>query len=104
MHSVWMESYRCFRHRQSARLAPLTFLIGENSTGKTSFLAMIQALWNMTAFYETPEFKEIPYDLGSFDEIAHHRGRRGGRAKSFQTGFCTTDKHGQTPTKRNSGR
>jgi len=82
----------------------LTFLIGENSTGKTSFLAMIQALWNMTAFYETPVFKEIPYDLGSFDEIAHHRGRRGGRAKSFQTGFCTTDKHGQTPTKRNSGR
>ena len=32
-----MENFRCFRERQDVRLAPLTLLVGENSTGKTSF-------------------------------------------------------------------
>ena len=36
-----LENYRCFQHRQQVRLAPLTPLAGENSTGKTSFLAML---------------------------------------------------------------
>ena len=31
-----------------------------------------------------PDFKEAPYDLGSFDEISHHRGSR---AASFLAGF-----------------
>ena len=79
--------FRCFRDQQTARLAPLTLLVGENSTGKTSLLALIRALWDLGYRHELPDFKEAPYDLGSFDEIAHHRGARGSRATTFKAGF-----------------
>ena len=87
MKRIWLENYRCFRERQEARLAPLTLLVGDNSTGKTSFLAMIRALWDVAYLNRVPNFKEQPYDLGSFDEIAHYRGGKGGRAWSFEGGF-----------------
>jgi len=94
MNKIVLENFRCFRERQEARLAPLTLLVGENSTGKTSFLAVLRALWDV-AFQEiVPDFKEEPYDLGSFDEIAHHRGGSGGRADSFVAGFKLASKNG----------
>ncbi len=91
MYEITLENYRCFRERQTARLAPLTLLVGENSAGKTSFMAMIQLLLDMTYNGNTPNFKRSPYDLGSFDEIAHYRGGRGGRADTFKAGFRTND-------------
>lgn len=90
MDEIRLKDYRCFREEQTARLAPLTLLVGENSTGKTSFLAIIRALWEFANDYKIPDFKEDPYDLGSFDEIAHFRGGRGGRAETFVAGFSTT--------------
>ncbi len=87
MDSITLENYRCFRERQSARLAPLTLLVGENSTGKTSFLAMIRALQDVTQRKRVPDFKKAPYDLGSYDEIANFRGGRAGRAQEFEAGF-----------------
>ena len=45
MDRITLQNYRCFGgEEQSARLAPLTLLVGPNSTGKTSFLALIRAL------------------------------------------------------------
>lgn len=87
MNEITLRDYRCFRGEQTARLAPLTLLVGENSTGKTSFMAMIRALWDVAYRAAIPDFKEDPYDLGSFAEIAHHRGGRGGSADSFEGGF-----------------
>ena len=91
MERITLENYRCFREEQSARLAPLTLLVGENSTGKTSFLALIRALWD-TAFAElVPDFQEPPYNLGSFRDIVHSRGGRSKPAKTFAAGFADTD-------------
>ena len=87
MYEITLENYRCFRRQQTARLAPVTLLVGENSTGKTSFMSMVQVLLDITC-NNIPDFKKIPYDLGSFDEIAHHRGGRGGRAESFRASIC----------------
>ena len=87
MNELRVKNFRCFREEQTARLAPLTLLVGENSTGKTSLLAMIRALWEIAYRVRNPDFKEQPYDLGSFDEIAHHRGGRVSRADSFEAGF-----------------
>lgn len=92
MDQITLKNFRCFRGEQTVRLAPLTLLVGENSTGKTSFMAMIRALWNVAHSHRTPDFKEEPYDLGSFDEIAHHRGGRGGRAETFEAGCNITPK------------
>lgn len=87
MDQITVENYRCFYHEQTARMAPITLLVGDNSTGKTSFMAMIQLLRDPVFSFEPPDFKKDPYDLGSFDEIAHNRGR-GGRAGKFKLGFC----------------
>ena len=85
MESVTVRNYRCFGDNpQTARLAPLTLFVGENSSGKTSLMAMLRALWDAAIDDRVPDFKEAPYDLGSFNEIAHHRGARGSRAESFE--------------------
>ena len=87
MNMITLENFRCFRDEQRVRLTPLTLLVGENSTGKTSFMALVRALWNAAYGGMAPDFKEAPYDLGSFDEIAHYRGGRAGRAPEFRAGF-----------------
>ena len=58
MDEVRLKNFRCFRDRQTARLAPLTLLVGGNSTGKTSFLALIRALWDAAYVQAIPDFKE----------------------------------------------
>lgn len=86
--SISVRNYRCFGDQaQEARLAPLTLLVGENSAGKTSLMALMRALWEVAIADRVPDFKYEPFDLGSFDEIAHHRGARGSRASSFVGGF-----------------
>ena len=88
MKSITVRNYRCFGDtEQIAQLAPLTLLVGENSSGKTSLMALIRALWDVSIDDRIPDFKEPPYDLGSFNEIAHHRGARGSRAESFEGRF-----------------
>ena len=82
-----LNNFRCFGAPQVARLAPLTLLVGENSTGKTAFLAIIRALWDVAIGQRVPDFREDPYDLGSFREVAHQRGKGAGRAQSFEVGF-----------------
>lgn len=95
MEQITLKNFRCFREEQVARLAPLTLLVGENSTGKTSFMALIRALWDVAYQASIPDFKEEPYDLGSFDEIAYYRGGRAGRADTFEAGFTLQSIEGE---------
>ena len=87
MDTVTLENFRCFREKQTVRLAPLTLLVGENSTGKTSFLALLRAMADLAFDRRQPNFKRAPFDLGSFDDIAHNTGGRGAPAASFTGGF-----------------
>ena len=89
MHEIRLKNYRCFKDAQTARLAPLTLLVGENSTGKTSFLALVRALLEIEKG-RIPDFKASPYDLGSFREIAHRSGEKGESATHFEAGFSGT--------------
>ena len=93
MDKITVKNYRCFRDEQSARLAPLTLLVGDNSTGKTSFMAMIRILEDLAFGNDPLDFKREPYDLGSFDDIIHHQNNRGTSVRqtdSFEAGFCAT--------------
>ena len=87
MDSVTLKDFRCFRGEQTARMAPLTLLVGENSTGKTSFLAILRALWDVAVYEEVPDFRREPYDLGAFSEIVYNDSSRGEQADAFQAGF-----------------
>ena len=91
MDGITLENYRCFREKQTARLAPLTLLVGENSTGKTSFLALIRALWDTAFLSMAPDFREGPFDLGAFPQVVHDRGGREGHADSFVAEFDYAD-------------
>ena len=89
MKQITLENYRCFHRKQEVPLEPLTLLVGDNSTGKTSFLAIIRALWDCIYDYnhsDFPNFKEPPFDLGSYDEIAHHQSKTSSSASSFEAG------------------
>ena len=89
MDKVTIEGYRCFRERQTAHLAPLTLLVGENSTGKTSFLAMVRILWQAVLLGQRrPSFNEEPFDLGSFREIVNQYGKDDLPERSFCAGFA----------------
>ena len=89
MDSITLQNYRCFgSEEQTARLAPLTLLVGPNSTGKTSFLALIRALWDVAFREVIPNFREHPYDLGSWDDIVHQPGGRAKPAEQFAAGFA----------------
>ena len=68
-------------------MAPLTLLVGENSTGKTSFLAILRALWEVAVNEVVPDFRREPYDLGAFSEIVYNDSSRGEQPDAFQAGF-----------------
>lgn len=89
MDEIILKDFRCFHGEQTARLAPLTLLVGDNSTGKTSFLAVIRALWDAFHKQQEPNFKDAPYDLGNFPELVYRRGGKGGSANSFSAGFAS---------------
>ena len=67
--SFTMEKVRCFADRQEFRIRPLTFLIGENSTGKTTILGCLQVLANYLAGEERVNFNRPPYRMGAFKDI-----------------------------------
>ena len=68
-------------------MAPLTLLVGENSTGKTSFLAILRALWEVATYEAIPDYRRPPYDLGAFSEIVYNDSSRGVQPDAFEAGF-----------------
>ena len=66
MNETRLKNFRCFRDEQRARLAPLTLLVGENSTGKTSFMAMIRILSDIAyRLHGTQTSKKTPTISGA---------------------------------------
>src|SRR6266536_2954047 len=68
---VVVRDVRSFAGRQVIPVRPLTILIGENSTGKSTFLAILSALLDENAFPLRLTFNRSPYDLGNHDNIVN---------------------------------
>lgn len=89
------EGIRCFAEPQDAVIRPITLLVGENSSGKTTFLALCRiahAIANGSA--RNPPFNEPPFLLGAYEQIASFRGGNRGRAKSFSLAIHAEDRAG----------
>jgi len=86
MDEIFVEGVRCFYTRQSAPLRPITFLVGENSTGKTTFLALTRIAWDLSQGWQLLDLNEEPFQLGEYDDVASYPGGKGGRVKSFTIG------------------
>ena len=82
-----LSNVRCFEGTHEIRLRPLTFFVGENSTGKTTAMGCIQALVDCISIQNRQSninFNQAPYQLGTFENIV----RNGSEEFSeFQIGF-----------------
>ncbi len=88
MNQILFEGVRCFHEFHSQPLKRITMLVGENSSGKTTFLALSRIAWDIAQGNSDADiFNEEPFPLGSFDQIASYRGGKAGRAKSFTIGL-----------------
>ena len=79
-----MEEVRCFSERQTLEIRPLTFLVGENSTGKTTALSCFQVLANCLRNRDV-DFNSVPYSLGTFKDIVRNSKKK---EKVFKLGFA----------------
>jgi energy-coupling factor transporter ATP-binding protein EcfA2 len=82
-----LEDIRCFAGKHTIAIRPLTILVGENSSGKSTFLAALSAVCDPVGFPMQPSFNEPPYSLGGFDTIATYKGGRAGRRPFFSLGY-----------------
>ncbi len=85
-----MEEVRCFAGKQTLKIRPLTFLVGENSTGKTTALACFHIFANFLCgrgldFNEKPS-NAHPYSMGTFREIVRNSKNK---EKVFKLGFSS---------------
>ena len=87
---ITIEEVRCFAAPQQFNIRPLTFLVGENSTGKTTTLACFQVLADFLSTGEV-DFNLDPYSMGVFEEIVRRSKRT---EKSFTIGFSFSDAGG----------
>ena len=78
-----MEEVRCFAERQEFNIRPLTFLVGENSTGKTTALACFEVLANYLSEGQI-DFNSSPYSMGIFRDIVRNSRKK---EKAFTLGF-----------------
>lgn len=84
-----LQDVRCFRGEQRGTLRPITLLVGENSTGKTTFLGCYHVLHRLlpgSDFERMLDFNEEPFAMGSFRDIVRSERRPGGRIDEFKFG------------------
>lgn len=81
---ISFEDFRCFAERQSGNIAPITLLVGENSAGKSTFMAGLRYMLDFIGSGDA-SFNKDPFFLGGFKNIAHSR--RGKRAETFSIGM-----------------
>ena len=84
---IFLENVRCFDKPLKLTLKPLTLLVGENSSGKSTFLAMLAYLSQSEFPGVRPNFNTPPFDLGTYDSIATYKGGRYGRSDHFSIGY-----------------
>ena len=78
-----MEEVRCFGEQQTLEIRPLTFLVGENSTGKTTVLACFHVLAD---YFQRRgiDFNSHPYSMGTFRDIVRNSKKK---EKTFKLGY-----------------
>ena len=76
-----IKDLRCFSGEQHFDIRPLTFLVGANSTGKTTVMSCFSTIYNhiLQRGFRHPDFNTEPYSMGSFIDIV--RRSKAGRGK-----------------------
>ena len=92
-----IENVRCFAEKQRVPIRPITLLVGENSTGKTTFMACLYtALNNLVPSPKNivesgVSFNTPPFSLGGFRDIARRQNDGKLVANEFGIGFVVSE-------------
>ena len=89
-----IENVRCFAGEQRVPIRPITLLVGENSTGKTTFLGCFHTAINLAV----PSHKNMtgngvnfntpPFSMGGFRDIARRQPGKESAVDEFRAGFA----------------
>ena len=95
-----LSDVRCFEGKHEFELRPLTFLVGENSTGKSTVLGCMQALanyfhGNSHGISPSVDFNQTPYVMGAFTDIARKSMNRENEPACFRMGLDCRYSEGQ---------
>jgi len=90
MKILYVDNYRGFDDT-FIPLKSVNFLVGENSTGKTSILSLINLL-HSPSFWTNHEFQNEEINLGSFDEISTQNSNK----DFFKIGFLDCNINSET--------
>ena len=74
-----LENVRCFEGEQTLRIRPITLLVGENSTGKSTVLGCYNALVRSFNEERPVSFNDEPYHMGAFGDIIRRGKKDGGK-------------------------
>ena len=91
-----IKNVRCFSEEQQFNIRPLTFLMGENSTGKTTIMSCFSVIRDYISDSRPryPDFNKEPYFMGSFDDILTKK--LPGDSNTFEIGCELGDDHEYT--------
>ena len=83
---LMLEDVRCFDGQKVFDIRPLTFLVGENSTGKSTALGCFQAAGSFLEYTTVSgiDFNEEPYKMGAFTDIVR---RSNPKKRNFKIAF-----------------
>lgn len=81
-----LENIRGFQGQRSLQIKPITILVGENSSGKSTLLGAMSAAMQRD-FPTSDVFNRAPFEWGGYDTIATYRGGKFGKAKHFSVGL-----------------
>jgi len=79
-----LKDVRCFEGRKEFNIRPITFLLGENSTGKSTVLGCFQALSDYMFSGRGIDFNNEPYQMGAFVDMAR---KTRSSDQNFELGF-----------------
>ena len=90
-----IEDVRCFSGRHELDIRPLTFLVGENSTGKSTALGCLHTLYDFIRGKNAGlDFNTQPYQMGAFTDIIR---RANPRKTNFGIGLEIQAKESSEP-------
>ena len=95
-----LRDVRCFQDEQRGTLRPVTLLVGENSTGKTTFLGcygVLHRMFSQSYFDPALDFNEEPFPMGSFRDVVRSRRGPGRRIDEFELGLEVEPARGGMP-------
>ena len=88
-----LENVHCFASKQRMDVRPITFLVGNNSTGKTTALGCLRNMIDCLALNRI-DFNQEPYKMGGFADILRNSSRK--RSFSLETSYLAANEEEMT--------